>query len=315
MSEQTHSFIAGKVLADIADSDERIVVLTPDMGHSNRTIEFGERHPDRFFNMGIAEHNTVSVAAGLAATGFVPYVAAFASFLALLCYEQIRTDLAYTNLPVRLLGHHAGISLGYYGTSHHATEDIAIMNSMANMKIVCPADACSLQQALLQTVNVEGPIYFRLGRGRDPDVYHKSNEWKFGEISVLRNGRDALIISNGSMVSTALQAASILEGEGISLTVADLHTVRPLDKKGLLSLLGRSSIVFVAEEHNAMGGVASVVADAIVESDIQNVHLYRLGFPPDEYAIVGPPYYLYKHYKLDAGGLAERIRTTLQKER
>lgn len=315
MSEQTHSFVAGKVLADIADSDERIVVLTADMGHSNRTIEFGERHPDRFFNVGIAEHNMVSVAAGLAATGFVPYVAAFASFLALLCCEQIRTDLAYTNLPVRLLGHHAGISLGYYGTSHHATEDIAIMNSMANMKIVCPADAYSLELALLQTVNVEGPIYFRLGRGRDPDIYQKSNEWKFGEISVLRNGHDALIISNGSMVSIALQAASTLEGEGIDLTVADLHTVRPLDKKGLLSLLGRSSVIFVAEEHNTLGGVATVVADTIVESDIQNVHLYRLGFPPDEYAIVGPPYHLYKHYKLDAGGLAERIRITLQKER
>jgi transketolase len=315
MSEQTHSFIAGKVLADLADSDERIVVLTADMGHSNRTIEFGERHPDRFFNMGIAEHNMVSVAAGLAATGSVPYVAAFASFLALLCCEQIRTDLAYTNLPVRLLGHHAGISLGYYGTSHHATEDIAIMNSMANMKIVCPADAYSLQQALLQTVNVEGPIYFRLGRGRDPDVYQKSSGWKFGEISVLRNGSDALIIANGSMVSIALQAASMLEGEGVGLTVADLHTVRPLDKKGLLSLLGRFSVVFVAEEHNTMGGVASVVADAIVESGIQNAHLYRLGFPPDEYAIVGPPYYLYKHYRLDAGGLAERIRITLRKER
>jgi transketolase len=265
--------------------------------------------------MGIAEHNMVSVAAGLAATGFVPYVATFASFLALLCCEQIRTDLAYTNLPVRLLGHHAGISLGYYGTSHHATEDIAIMNSMANMKIVCPADAYSLRQALLQTVNVEGPIYFRLGRGRDPDVYQESNEWNFGRISVLRDGHDALIISNGLMVSTALQAASILKDEGINLTVADLHTVRPLDKKGLLSLLGRSSMIFVAEEHSTMGGVASAVADTIVESNIQNTHLYRLGLPPDEYAIVGPPFYLYKHYKLDADSLAERIRITLQRER
>jgi transketolase len=189
------------------------------------------------------------------------------------------------------------------------------MNSMANMKIVCPADAYSLQQALLQTVNVEGPIYFRLGRGRDPDVYKESNGWKFGKISVLRDGRDAVIISNGLMVSTALQAASILKDEGINLTVADLHTVKPLDKKGLLSLLGRSSMIFVAEEHNTTGGVASVVADTIVESNIQNTHLYRLGLPPDEYAIVGPPYYLYKHYKLDPDSLAERIRTTLRKAR
>ncbi len=139
------SFVAGRVLSELADKDDRIVVMNADLGHANRTIEFAEKHPERYFNMGIAEHNMVSSAAGLASTGFIPYVGTFASFLGILCCEQIRTDLAYPNMPVRLLSHHAGISLGYYGTSHHATEDIGIMRSMANIKIVCPADSYRLR--------------------------------------------------------------------------------------------------------------------------------------------------------------------------
>lgn len=310
---QARSFIMGKVLGDLADTDGRIVVLTADLGHSNRTIEFADRHPDRFFNVGIAEHNMVSMAAGLATTGYIPYVATFASFLALVCCEQIRTDLAYTNLKVRLISHHAGISLGYYGTSHHATEDIGIMRSMANMKIVCPADAYSLEQALRQTVNLEGPLYLRLGRGRDTDVYRSGDKWEFGKVSVLREGKDALILSNGLMVSAALEAADMLSKEGISLTVADLHTIEPLDVGGLMSLLKGMSTVFVAEEHNTRSGVATAVADAFADEGIDGIRLIRIGFPPNEYAIVGPPFYLYKYYGLDASGIAQQIRSVLKK--
>jgi transketolase len=220
--------------------------------------------------------------------------------------------LAYPNLPVRLLSHHAGISLGYYGTSHHATEDIAIMRSMANMKITCPADAYSLEQALRQTVDVEGPIYFRLGRGREPDVYRPEDKWEFGKISVFRKGKDGLVLSNGIMVSAACQAAEILRKDGFNLTVADLHTLRPLDLEGLLLLARQHGTVFVAEEHSTHGGVATIVADAIVDAEMKGVRLVRIGLPPDEYAIIGPPYHLYKHYGLDAAGLAERIRKVLQ---
>jgi transketolase len=309
---QAHSFVAGRVLADLADADERIVVLTADLGHSNRTIEFADRHPERFFNMGIAEHNMVSAAAGLAASGLIPYVSTFASFLALVCCEQIRTDLAYTNLPVRLLSHHSGISLGYYGTSHHATEDIGIMRSMANMKIVCPVDACSLEKALRQTVESEGPVYIRLGRGRDPDVYRREDKWEFGKISVLRDGKDALILANGIMVSAALEAAKILEAEGIQLKVADLHTIEPMDSRGLLSLVEGTDRVFVAEEHNTRGGVATAVSDALVDAELRSLRLIRIGLPSDKYAIIGPPHHLYKYYGLDGPGVAERIRKELR---
>jgi transketolase len=310
--KQAPAFIAGRVLADLADGDDRIVVLTADLGFSNRTIEFAKRHPDRFFDLGIAEHNMVSVAAGLAACGAVPYAGTFASFLALMCCEQIRTDLAYPNLQVRLLSHHAGISLGYYGTSHHATEDVGIMRSMANMKIVCPSDSYSLEQALRQTVNLDGPIYFRLGRGRDPDVYRPGDRWEFGKISVLRKGEDGLLLSNGIMVSASREAADKLAKDGIEMTVVDLHTLRPLDTQALLPLIEEHRKVFVAEEHNTLGGVASIIADTIVDAGLDNVHLVRIGLPSDEYAIIGPPYYLYKHYELDGDGVARRIRKEIK---
>jgi transketolase len=210
---QAHSAIAARVLSELADSDERIAVLTADLGFSNRTVEFSQRHPERFFNMGIAEQNMVSVAAGLATIGYIPYVATFASFLGLLCCEHIRTDLAYPNLPVRLLSHHAGISLGYYGTSHHATEDIGIMRAIANLKVVCPADAYSLEAAIRQTVDVEGPIYFRLGRGREADAYQEGEAWEFGRVSVLREGSDGVIFANGILVGGRGAASGIDAGE------------------------------------------------------------------------------------------------------
>jgi len=310
--KQAPAFIAGRVLADLADADDRIVVLTADLGFSNRTIEFATRHPDRFFDLGIAEHNMISVAAGLAACGAVPYAGTFASFLALMCCEQIRTDLAYPNLPVRLLSHHAGISLGYYGTSHHATEDIGIMRSIANLKIECPSDAYSLEQALRQTVNVDGPIYFRLGRGRDPDVYQPGDKWEFGKISVLRKGNDGLLLSNGIMVSASCEAADKLARDGIEMTVVDLHTLQPLDTQALIPLIKEHRKVFVAEEHNTLGGVATIIADTIVNAELNNIHLMRIGLPSDEYAIIGPPYYLYKHYGLDGEGVAQRIRKEIK---
>jgi transketolase len=308
---QAHSAIAARVLSELADEDERIVVLTADLGFSNRTVEFSYRHPTRFFNMGIAEQNMVSVAAGLATTGFVPYVATFASFLGLLCCEHIRTDLAYPNLPVRLLSHHAGISLGYYGTSHHATEDIGIMRAIANLKVVCPADAYSLEQALRQTVDVEGPVYFRMGRGREADAYQEGEPWEYGKVSVLREGGDGVIFANGILVSAARSAAETLAGEGIEMSVADLHTIRPFDVEGVLSLIEGKRHVFVAEEHNTRTGVASSVADALVDARVGGVELVRIGFPPDEYSAIAAPYYLYQYYGLDAAGVAERVRQVM----
>jgi transketolase len=300
------SAVAGRVLADMADDDERIVVLTADLSYSNRTSDFAARHPDRFLNLGIAEQNMLSVAAGLATFGFVPYAASFASFVGLLGAEHLRTDLAYPGLPVRVLAHHAGISLGFYGTSHHATEDLGLLRSIAQMTVVCPCDAATTEWALRATVDLEGPVYFRLGRGREPDVYDERAlaELELGRLATLREGEDLAIVANGVTVAPALEAAERLAGaHGVAAAVVDAHTVRPFDDEGLCRLAARTGRLLVAEEHNVVGGVASACADALVDAGVSGVRVRRVGMPADEYSLIGPPTALYRHYGLDAEGI------------
>jgi transketolase len=307
------SLVAGQVLADLAEEDERIVVLTADLMYSNRTSDFAERHPDRFINVGIAEQNMVTMAAGMATFGYVPYVSTFASFIGLLCAEQIRTDLAYPGLPVRVLAHHAGISLGYYGTSHHATEDISIMRSIAGLKAIGPCDAASAAKALRATVDEPGPIYFRLGRGRDPDVYEPDDpRFEVGRVARLREGDDLTIVANGITVHAALQAAEALAADGIEAAVLDAHTFRPFDGETVVEYVGRSKRLLVAEEHNVQGGIASLCVEAIGEAGLGPVQIERIGMPPDEYALIGPPYNLYQHYGMDGAGIERRARRMLE---
>jgi transketolase len=308
------SAVAGQVLADMADDDERIVVLTADLMYSNRSADFAARHPDRFVNTGIAEQNMLTMAAGMATFGYIPYAATFASYASLLGAEQLRTDLAYPGLPVRVLAHHAGISLGFYGTSHHATEDLGLLRSVANMTVVCPCDAASTEWALRATVDLPGPVYFRLGRGREPDVYERGGTGQqLGRLSLLREGGDLAIVANGVTVEPALRAAARLaEEEGVEAAVVDAHTIRPFDSEGICELAQRTGSLLVAEEHNAIGGVASACADALVDGGVGPVRLERLAMPADEYSLIGPPTALYRHYGMDEQGIVERARSLLR---
>jgi transketolase len=310
---QSKSAVAGVVLAAMADEDPDIVVLTADLKFSNRTVDFEAAHPDRFVNVGISEQHMVSMAAGMASVGMKPYVATFASFVGLLAGEQIRTDLAYPGLPVRILAHHAGISIGFYGTSHHTTEDLGLMRSIANMTVVCPCDATSFEAALRQTADLPGPVYFRLGRGRDVDVYDALPEgtWRFGEAAVLRGGGNLTIVANGVTVSAALEAASTLAADGIEASVIDAHTVRPFDAETIAEHAARSGRLLVSEEHNVVGGVATACAEALVEHGLADVRMARIGMPADEYSLIGPPTHLYRHYGMDAAGIEAKARELL----
>lgn len=249
----------------------------------------------------------------MASVGLKPYVAAFAPFVGLLAGEQIRTDLAYPGLPVRILAHHAGIAIGFYGTSHHATEDLGLMRSIANMTVVCPCDATATEAALRQTTEVPGPVYFRLGRGRDVPVYDSLPEgtWRFGEAAVLREGEDLTIVANGVTVSGALEAATALAADGVEATVIDAHTVRPFDDGTIAAHAGRSGRLLVAEEHNVVGGVASACAEALVEHGLAGVKMARIGMPADEYSLIGPPTHLYGHYGMDGAGIEAKARELL----
>ena len=313
MAQLSQSFVAGKVLAAMADEDPDIVVLTADLKFSNQTVDFERAHPERFVNVGISEQHMVSMAAGMASVGLKPYVATFAPFVGLLAGEHIRTDLAYPGLPVRVIAHHAGIAIGFYGTSHHATEDLGLMRSIANMTVVCPCDATATEAALHQTADLPGPVYFRLGRGRDLDVYDSlpPGTWRFGEAAVLREGADLTIVANGITVAAALEAARALSADHVEASVIDAHTVRPFDGATIAEYAGRSGRLLVAEEHNVVGGVASACAEALVEHGLADVKLARIGMPADEYSLIGPPTHLYRHYGMDAAGIETKARELL----
>jgi transketolase len=308
------AFVAGEELADLADSDPRIVVLTADLSRANRTSDFAERHPDRFFNVGVAEQNMVSIAAGMASTGLMPFVGTFAAYIALLTAEQVRTDCAYTGMPVRFLAHHSGMSLGYYGTSHHALEDIGVMRSIAELTVVCAADANQLRAILRRSLEWPGPIYIRLGRGRDPEVYESVPEdFQLGRAARLRDGHDLTLIATGSEVRACLDAAEKLEQEGISARVVDMHTIQPLDTAEISAAAEETAAILTVEEHNRRGGLGSAVAETLAEAG-HHVRFARHGVP-DEHVVLGPPAALYARYRLDADGIESVAREFIAAER
>ncbi len=305
------AFVAGAELADLAETDPRIVVLTADLASANRLAEFGTRHPERFFDLGIAEKNMITAAAGLASTGLIPFAGTFASFAALLGMEQIRTDCAYPRMPVRILAHHSGISLGFYGTSHHALEDLAAMRAIANLVVVCAADGNQLRAILRASLDVPGAMYIRLGRGRDPEVYPEvPQSFSFGRAIRLRDGADATIIATGSQVYPSLLAADILAERGCHVRVVDMHTVKPLDVEEVVAAATQTGAVVTVEEHNVIGGLGGAVAEVLADQRIP-VRFRRHGIY-DEYVLIGPPTDLYAHYRLDGPGIASVVTETCE---
>lgn len=297
-------------LIELAAAGHPVVAGSADLQYSNGLNRFAQAYPDRYVQFGISEQNMVSAAAGLATTGMMPFVATFASFLGLLCCEQIRMDVAYTKLPVRLIGHHTGISLGFYGTSHHATEDISTMRALAGLTVVSPADGPQLASAIKASVDWPEPIYFRIGRGRDPQVYEDGVPFEFGRAIVHSSGSDLNIIACGITVHAALAAAEQLRGEGLSVGVIDMPTIKPLDRDAVLAAAGKSRVLMSVEEHNVLGGLGSAVAEVLADAGT-GTRLLRHGIY-DEYSLIAPPTTLYAHYKLDADGIADVARATLQ---
>ncbi|MBA4096163.1 MAG: transketolase [Rhodospirillum sp.] len=303
------AFILGEELADIADKDPRIVVLTADLANANRTRDFAARHPDRFFNLGIAEKNMLTIAAGMASCGMIAYAATFGSFCAILGAEQAKTDCAYPGMKVRLIGHHSGMSMGFYGTSHHALEDLAITRTIADLTVICATDANHLRAILRASVDHPGAMYIRLGRGRDPVVYPEvPANFRIGKAATLRKGGDLTVITCGSEVRASLDAAELLAKQGIETRVIDMHTIKPLDAAAIRKVARETGAIMTVEEHNITGGLGSAVAEVLVEGE--RLPFLRHGIP-DEFVPVGPPAALYAHYKLDAAGIAKKAKSFL----
>jgi len=304
------AFVLGEELADLAENDPRIVVATADLANSSRTRDFANRHPDRFIDFGIAERYMITAAAGMASCGLVPYVATFASFCGILAAEAIKTDCAYPRMKVRVLGHHSGISMGFYGTSHHATEDLGMMRTIADLTVVCAADANQLRAILRASVDHPGAMYIRLGRGRDAPIYDEAPaDFAFGKATRLRDGQDLTIIATGSQVHASLAAANRLADEGVSVRVLDMHTIKPLDADSVRAAARETAAILTVEEHNVVGGLGSAVAEVLVEE--ARVPFRRHGIM-DEFSLIGPPAALYAYYRLDADGVTEVARELLQ---
>lgn len=309
-SQLAGELVIGEELAAIAEHVPELIVCVADLAYPTGTFKFGERWPDRFYNFGISERNMVSAAAGMCTTGFKPYVVSYAPFMALHCAEEIRNDVAYPNLPVRLLATHGGITMGFYGTSHHATEDLAAMRAMANLTVIVATDGNLLRSALRASVEYPGPIYFRLGRGREPRVYDAPPaRFEIGKGLQLRDGDDMSILACGQQVAAALNAADILAERGVSARVIDLHTIKPLDRDLIYNAARETGVILTVEEHNVIGGMGSAVAELLAESGLSCT--FRRHGLPDEYAVIGPPTRLYEHYKLDAAGIAQVALDTM----
>lgn len=295
--------IVGRGLAELGMTDERVVAASSDLKFSTLLSEFEERHPSRFFQFGISERNMIGAAAGMASCGLRPYVATFASFAGILAYENLRTDLAYPQMPVRVLATHAGISMGFFATSHHATEDISALRSVAGITVLSPADGASAVALIRETVDEPGPIYFRLSRGREESVYSElPTDYRVGHCQALRSGTDLLVIATGLMVGNSVVAADILTQRGISTSVLDVHTLKPFPEAEIVEAASHHPAVLVVEEHNTEGGLGTMVQEALGAAGL-SVPCYKHGLY-DEFCIIGPPNHCYMYYGLDSDGIA-----------
>lgn len=289
--------------------DERIVVVDGDVNNSTRTDLFARAYPERFFNVGIAESNLVSLAGGLASCGKIPVIASFACFLLCNAFDQLRMSVAFPRLNVKVVGTHAGISIGEDGPSQMGIEDIALALALPGFTVLVPADEVAARAATQAMLAVEGPVYLRLGRPRVPIVYEDGCEFVIGRANLLRPGRDVTLVANGLMVALALEAAEILAEEGIDARVLDLASVRPLDIEALVAAARETKGIVVAEEHLKHGGLGSAVAMALAERAPAPLRFVAL---ENTYAESGKPEDLLAKYGLTAENIAAAARDLLR---
>lgn len=295
----------GEALADLGDEFPTIVTVDGDVGNSTRTEVFAQKYPERGFNVGIAESNMVSVAGGLAGTGKIPVVASFACFLLNNSFDQIRMSVAFPAMNVKLVGTHAGISIGEDGPSQMGIEDVALACSLPGVAVMVPADAISARKATRAMIEHKGPTYLRLGRPKVPALYDESQDFQIGKAITLKAGTDATIIANGIMVSIAADAAKLLAEEGLNVRVIDMHTVKPIDRDAVVSAARETGCLVVAEEHLHHGGLGSAVAQVVSEEHPVPMGYVNVG---DCYAESGDPMGLLEKYGLTAEKIVSTVK-------
>ena len=298
----------GDTLAEIG-ADERIVVVDGDVNNSTFTNHFAERYPERFFNAGIAESNMVGIAAGLAASGKIPVAASFSIFLMANGYDQIRMSVAFPNQNVKLVGSHAGISIGEDGPSQMAIEDVALACALPGFTVIVPADGPSAAAATRAMIEREGPTFLRCGRPKVPVIYDGDFDFQIGKANTVREGDDVTIIANGIMVVMALDAAAALAEQGVQARVIDMHTVKPVDVDAIEKAANETKAIVVAEEHLAHGGLGSIVSMVVAERAPTRMAFVDVG---DTYATSGKPDELLVQYGLTPDAILDAAQRVLK---
>ena len=300
----------GEELAKLVQENPKIVVLDADLAGSTKSAEAGKVAPERFFDMGIAEQNMIGVAAGFAASGYIPFASTFAMFATGRCWEQIRNSVAYPGLNVKIVGSHSGITVGEDGCTHQAIEDISIMRSLTGLAVYCPCDQYETKAVIDYVASHEGPCYVRLGRSKVEDFYTADTKFDIGKINVLRQGAQKIaVFATGLMVQSSMAAAKILAEKGIDLTVIDVCAIKPCDEEGILKVLAENDQIFTVEEHSVTGGLGSMVSEISVEKCPRRIH--RIGMYG--YAESASAEVLLHEYRLDGEGVAAQIEEYLNK--
>ncbi len=296
-----------ETLIELAEKDKRIFVLTPDLGFS--VLEkFEEKFPDRFLNVGIAEANAISIASGLALSGKIVYVYSIIPFVTMRPFEQIRVDVAYMNTNVRLIGVGAGVTYGPAGATHHAIEDIALMRALPNMTVFCPSDPYEVKEVTKESLNHNGPIYFRLAKKGEPIISDISKQIKLGQANYIQKKDDSKIVilftSNAS--DLAINISKEFKNNNIDIDLISMHTIKPFDYKTLEDIISTKEYIFTIEEHSIIGGLGSVVAEYLAESKY-NPKFKRFALP-DEYShYIGSQKYIREKFCLTSDNIIKSI--------
>ena len=304
--------VYGEVLAELGSENKDIVVLDADLSGSTKSKIFGQAHPERFFNMGIAESDMVSTAAGLAAVGKIPFVNTFTVFLTTLGLIAARGQVCYGNLNVKFGGAYCGMSDALDGASHHALEDISAMRALPNMRVLVPSDAASTRALTKWAAANDGPVYLRLSRDVYPDLYAEGTKFEVGKGAIVRAGSDVTVIACGLMVHKALEAAEQLKARGVSVRVVDMYSIKPIDRELILKCAAETGAIVTAEEHNIYGGLGSAVSEVLAWAGA-GVPTEFVGVR-DTFTESGKYTDLLREFGVDADGVADGIERVLERK-
>ncbi len=299
-----------EALIELGSQDKRIVVLDADLAKSTKTIEFGKKFPERFFDVGISEQDMMGTAAGLALSGKIVFASTFAIFATGRAWEQIRTSIAYPYLNVKIVATHGGIATGQDGVTHQATEDIALMRAIPGMRVLVPSDAYQTKMLVKKVAYIDGPFYIRLTRPSLPVIYKGIEEFEVGKSFILRDGEDVAIFAIGLLVGNALLAAEMLENEGISAAVIDAYSVKPIDRRTIIKYAKKTKLIVTCEDHTIIGGLGDAVGEVLLKE--YPVYLLKIGIE-DRFCESGTPEELYEKYGLTPESIANKIKSFVRK--